>query len=91
MDVLGRPWTLGGPISFCYIDGNHTCEYAKRDFLNCDSRLDTGGFILFDDFTLGEFSLNKLMPEITKLRQYRLVAMNPYHLLLKNWPDRLNP
>ena len=23
-DVLGRTFDLGGPISFCYIDGNHT-------------------------------------------------------------------
>jgi hypothetical protein len=82
-DVLGRTRALGGPFSFCYIDGNHTYEFAKRDFLNCDSYLENGGFILFDDSTLGEFTLHKLMPEITTLGSYRLVAQNPYHLFQK--------
>jgi hypothetical protein len=82
-DVLGRTLNLGGPLSFCYIDGNHTYEYAKQDFLHCDSYLENGGFMLFDDSTLAEFSLHKLMPEIMALRRYRLVAENPYHLFQK--------
>jgi hypothetical protein len=82
-DVLGRTFELGGPFSFCYIDGNHTYEYAKQDFLHCDSYLEPGGFILFDDSTLGEFSLHKLMPEIIAMSRYRLVAANPYHLFQK--------
>lgn len=82
-DVLGRTQTLGGPLSFCFIDGNHTYEYAKRDFLNCDSYLVNGGFILFDDSTLTEFTLHKLMPEIMAMSRYRLVAENPYHLFQK--------
>lgn len=82
-DVLGRSFNLGGPISFCYIDGNHTYEYAKQDFLHCDSYLETGGFVLFDDSTLGEFSLHKLMPEIMAMKRYGLVAANPYHLFQK--------
>ncbi len=88
LDVLGRTLILGGPISFCYIDGNHTYEFAKRDFVNCDAYLETGGFILFDDSTLTEFSLHKLMPEITNLGSYRLVATNPYHLFQKIGPNR---
>jgi hypothetical protein len=31
-DVFGRPMTLGGPISFCYIDGDHTYGGRKRIF-----------------------------------------------------------
>jgi hypothetical protein len=87
-DVLGRPWILGGPISFCYIDGNHTYEYAKRDFVNCDEYLQIGGFLLFDDSTLGEFTLHRLMPELTTMPHYRLIATNPYHLFQKVGPDR---
>jgi hypothetical protein len=83
VDVLGRTFTLGGPISFCYIDGNHTYEYAKEDFLHCDSFLMDGGFILFDDSTLPEFTLHKLMPEINAMSRYRLIAENPYHLFQK--------
>ena len=82
-DVLGRTHKLGGPFSFCYIDGNHTYEYAKQDFLHCDSYLENGGFILFDDSTLPEFSLHNLMPEIMTMGRYRLVAQNPYHLFQK--------
>jgi hypothetical protein len=90
-DVLGRPLNLGGPLSFCYIDGNHTYEYAKQDFLHCDSYLETGGFILFDDSTLGEFSLHQLMPEIMAMSRYRLVAANPYHLFQKIEPAARAP
>ena len=82
-DVLGRPLTLGGPFSFCYIDGNHTYECAKRDFLNCDEFLELGGFILFDDSTLTEFGVYKLMPEIISGGRYNLIAINPYHLFQK--------
>jgi hypothetical protein len=82
-DVLGRPLTLGGPFSFCYIDGNHTYEWAKRDFLNCDQFLEVGGFILFDDSTLTEFGVYKLMPEIISGGRYNLIAINPYHLFQK--------
>jgi hypothetical protein len=90
-DVLGRSFSLGGPISFCYIDGNHTYEYAKQDFLHCDSYLETGGFILFDDSTLDVFSLHKLMPEIIAMSRYRLVAANPYHLFQKIEPGSRTP
>ncbi|MBZ5698586.1 MAG: class I SAM-dependent methyltransferase [Acidobacteriia bacterium] len=85
-DILGRNFRLGGQFSFCYIDGNHTYEYAKRDFLNSDAYLETGGFIFFDDSTLGEFSLHKLMPEIMTSGRYHLVATNPYHLFQKTGP-----
>jgi hypothetical protein len=83
-DVLGRPVKLGGAISFCYIDGNHTYECAKRDFLNCDEFLEVGGFILFDDSTLTEFGVHKLMPEIISGGRYHLIAANPYHLFQKH-------
>jgi hypothetical protein len=83
MDVLGRPVTLGGPLSFCHIDGNHTYECAKRDFQNCDENLEIGGFILFDDSTLTEFGVYQLMPEIISAGSYKLIAANPYHLFQK--------
>lgn len=82
-DVLGRQVFLGGPLSFCYIDGNHTYEYVKRDFLSSDALLEVGGFILFDDSTLLEFDVYKLMPEIVSSGRYELIAANPYHLFRK--------
>ena len=82
-DVMGRPVKLGGPLSFCYIDGNHTYEFAKRDFLNCDQFLEQGGFILFDDSTLPEFGVARLMPEIIAGGRYKLIAANPNYLFQK--------
>jgi hypothetical protein len=82
-DVFGRPMTLGGPLSFCYIDGDHTYEGAKKDFLNCDEFLGKGGFVLFDDSTVKNFGVRELMPEVTATGRYKLVAANPNHLFQK--------
>jgi hypothetical protein len=85
VDVFGRPVTLGGEISFCYIDGNHTYEFAKRDFENTDRALVSGGFILFDDS--GDDSVweevNQLTREIASGREYELVSRNPNYLFRK--------
>ncbi len=85
-DVLGRPLTLGGPLSFCYIDGDHGYEGAKKDFLGCDQFLEAGGFLLFDDSTVEAFGVRKLMPEVEATGRYKLVATNPNHLFKKIKP-----
>jgi Methyltransferase domain len=82
-DVLGRAVTLGGPFSFCYVDGNHSYEGAKLDFQGCDAFLEVGGFILFDDSTLKSFGVHQLMPEVLATRRYKLAAKNPNHLFQK--------
>lgn len=82
-DIRHRALQLGGPISFCYIDGNHTYENSKRDYLNCNAFLEPGGFILFDDSANEAFGVRKLMPEVVNSGQYRLVATNPNHLFQK--------
>lgn len=83
-DVLGRAVTLGGPVSFCYIDGNHTYDFAKRDFTNTDEFLVGGGYVLFDDSYDGNhFGLTPLMREIEKDRRYELVARNPNYMFRK--------
>lgn len=83
-DVFGRETQLGGNISFCYIDGNHTYDYVKRDFENTNKFLDIGGFILFDDSNdMDPFGLSKLMKEINKMEQFRLVMKNPNYLFKK--------
>jgi len=48
-DFFGRRVKLGGPISFAYIDGDHSYEQSHRDFENVDRFLEPGGFIVFDD------------------------------------------
>jgi hypothetical protein len=82
-DVFARAVHLGGPLSFCYVDGNHTHEGAKLDFENCDAFLQVGGFILFDDSTDKGFGVFRLMPEVLATGRYRLIAKNPNHLFQK--------
>ena len=83
-DVFGRNIQLGGEISFCYIDGNHTYEFAVRDFNNVDQYLESGGYVLFDDSSdVDSFGLTRLMKEIKNNKKYELVMKNPNYLLKK--------
>ena len=83
-DVFNRDIQMGGGISFAYIDGNHTYEFSKRDFLNTSKFLDKGGFILFDDSSdNSKFGCAKLMSEILSNRDYELVLKNPNYLFRK--------
>ena len=83
-DVFERDIQLGGKFSFCYIDGNHTYEYAKRDFENVNKNLDVGGYILFDDSSDADpFGLTKLMKEIKNNKDYKMVMKNPNYLFMK--------
>ena len=83
-DVFGRNVKLGGPLSFCYIDGNHSYEFAKRDFVNTDRFLAGGGYILFDDSGDGSgWEVCKVIEEVLKSGSYRLVANNPNYLVQK--------
>jgi len=83
-DIFGRQVQLGGPISFCYIDGNHSYEFAKRDFQNCDEFLEPAGFILFDDSADDSpFEVNRVIEEIKSSGGYEVVVKNPNYLLRK--------
>jgi len=83
-DVFGREVQLGGKISFAYIDGNHTYEYAKRDFENVDANLEKGGFILFDDSgKYSGFGVYKVIKEIIGKGEYTVVTKNPNYLMQK--------
>ncbi|MFI5134514.1 MAG: class I SAM-dependent methyltransferase [Chitinophagales bacterium] len=85
-DVFGRAARLGGPISFCYVDGNHKYEFVKRDFENVDEFLVPGGFIFFDD-SADHFSFGsaKLMKEIKRRNDYEVVIKNPNYLFRKKF------
>lgn len=83
-DVFGRTAQLGGPISFCYIDGNHSYDYARRDFENADRFLERGGFILFDDSADGSpWEVCRVIEEVKRLPNYRVVVKNPNYLVQK--------
>lgn len=83
-DLFNRELSLGGGISFAYIDGNHTYDYAKRDFENVSKYLDKGGFILFDDSSdNSQFGCAVLMKEVVKNPDFELVMKNPNYLFRK--------
>lgn len=85
VDLFDRQVTLGGKISFCYIDGNHSYEFAKRDFENTDKALVSGGFILFDDSgDESDWEVNRLTREIAAGQQYKVVSRKPNYLFQKN-------
>jgi predicted O-methyltransferase YrrM len=83
-DVFGRSATLGGPISFAFIDGNHSYDFAKKDFENVDRFLEPGGFILFDDSADGShWEVTRVIAEIKERSDYRVVVKNPNYLVQK--------
>ena len=83
-DVFNRPVTLGGPIAFCYIDGDHRYAPARRDFLHADRHLQPGGFILFDDSADGShWEVCRVIEEVKRLSNYRVVIKNPNYLVQK--------
>lgn len=83
-DVFGREAALGGAIGFCYIDGNHTYEFALRDFENCDRYLVPGGFVLFDDSADGSgWESRDVAFEVARSDRYELIAKNPNYFLRK--------
>lgn len=84
IDMFGRPFRLGGPIGFCYIDGNHSYEFAARDFGNCDRHLEKGGFVLFDDSADGSGrGVCRVVREVQATGRYELVARNPNYFFRK--------
>ena len=55
-------------LYFCCIDGEHAYDGVKVDFHNCDSFLEVGGFRLFDDSSVADFGVGRLMPEVLKTK-----------------------
>lgn len=83
-DVLGRSLQLGGPISFAYIDGDHSYEQTYRDFINCDRYLVPGGFILFDDSADGSgWEVCDVVRQVKRHPGYELVLKNPNYFFMK--------
>ena len=64
-------------VYFCCVDGDHAYDGVKVDFHNYDSFLEVGGFRLFDDSSVADFGVGRLMPEVLKTKKYRLIDKNP--------------
>ena len=83
-DVFGRRVKLGGPIGFAYVDGNHSYEFAKRDFENCARFLAPGGYILLDDSADGSgWEVCRVAAEAAADSRYELAAKNPNYMFRK--------
>lgn len=83
-DVFGKVRDLGGPIGFCFIDGHHEYEYARRDWENADRYLISGGFILLDDSADHLSSgRHRLAREKLQDGNYEFVFKNPNYLFRK--------
>ena len=84
-DVFGRPVTLGGAISFAYIDGAHNYDVVKKDFLDIDKHLLPQAFILFDDSAqnAGFEGVTRVIDEVKNNSHYKIVFNNPNYLFKK--------
>jgi len=83
-DVFGRNIQLGGSISLAYIDGNHSYEFAQRDFANVDNFLEVGGFILFDDSADGSgWEVCQVVAEVSNTGRYQLIKKSPNYFFKK--------
>jgi Methyltransferase domain len=83
-DVFGRVITLGGPIAFAYIDGDHSYATAMMEFERIHPHLVRGGMLLFDDSGRGmPFGSVQVAAAILLRTDYRLVAKNPNILVQK--------
>jgi Methyltransferase domain len=83
-DYFGNTAALGGPISFAYIDGDHSYQQSKRDFENVDRYLEVGGFIVFDDSAdYSGCGSERTAQEASTWKSYELVAKNPNYCLRK--------
>ena len=91
-DRFGREVRLGGELGFAFIDGNHTYEYAMRDFANCDEQLLPGGLLLFDDSDdAGSWEVREVIHDVRRTGRYEVVAKNPNYLLRKLPPAPAPP
>lgn len=74
-DLNGNTVTLGGDIAFAYIDGDHSYEQTKKDFMNVDAHLVKGGFVFFDDSAENvSFGSKDVAKEVMAMPNYRLVS-----------------
>jgi hypothetical protein len=83
--IHGGRVKLGGSLSFCYIDGDHTYAQVGKDFEHTDEFLEVGGYILFDDSAdgWGWDGVRRVIGEVKKSPRYELVIRNPNYLFKK--------
>lgn len=83
-DIFGNRAQLGGPLAFCYVDGNHEYEQARRDAENALEFLVPGGWLLLDDSADHlPFGSVRVARELCRRTDLKLVLKNPNYLFQK--------
>jgi hypothetical protein len=83
-DVFGRTILLGGPLSFVYVDGDHSYEAALSDIEESLKHLLPGGLLLLDDSADGlPYGSVEVARKLLKRRDVVLVDKNPNYLFRK--------
>jgi len=59
-------------VDFCYIDGNHTYEWVKKDIENYWPKVKKGGVIAGDDFRDNRLGLKKAVREFADKNNLKL-------------------
>jgi predicted O-methyltransferase YrrM len=86
-DFFGREVTLGGPIAFAYIDGDHSYAQSLKDFENVDRYLAVGGFVIFDDSAdWTDWGSHRAAREAASRSKYELVERAPNYCIRKTAP-----
>jgi hypothetical protein len=80
-DVFQRNIQLGGPLSFVYIDGDHSYETVFRDVQHALQWLVPGGWLMLDDSAdYWNFGSVRMAKELLKYKNLKLVMKNPNYL-----------
>jgi hypothetical protein len=84
IDLFGAEVTLGGKISFAYIDGGHSFEVALNDFNNVAENMEVNGFVLLDDSSSHlNFGSAQMIDIIKKDSRFVVVASHPNYMFKK--------
>jgi hypothetical protein len=83
-DIFDRTVSPGGPLSFVYVDGDHSYQAASADVENSLQFLLPGGLLLLDDSADGlPYGSAILAKELLKRKDLKLVERNPNYLFRK--------
>lgn len=91
-DVLRR---LNNEFDVIYIDGSHTAKDVLEDAVLAFPLLQTGGMMIFDDYTWAQYSDPKLLPQtginafLKAYRGYYNIIASNHQLVIKKQRDQL--
>jgi len=65
-----------GPVDLLFIDGDHSYEGVKKDFENYSPLVESGGYIIFDDYNQGHQGIVRFCDSISKEKFDHIGAIN---------------